>query len=109
MMKRQGCLPLRRFPDRFQPDGYAAGAFRALLTNREQWEALVADRSLIPNAVEESLRFYTPVPHWRRITTKAALVEHEHQWAMDFWDSVNDLGYKRDPKFARYIADRTND
>jgi cytochrome P450 len=48
----------------------AAGAFRALLTNREQWEALVADPSLIPNAVEESLRFYTPVPHWRRITTK---------------------------------------
>ncbi len=48
----------------------AAGAFRALLTNREQWEAMVADPSLIPNAVEESLRFYTPVPHWRRITTK---------------------------------------
>ena len=52
----------------------AAGAFRALLTNREQWEALVADRSLIPNAVEESLRFYTPVPHWRRITTKAVTI-----------------------------------
>jgi len=52
----------------------AAGAFRALLTNREQWEALVADRSLIPNAVEESLRFYTPVPHWRRITTKAVRI-----------------------------------
>lgn len=52
----------------------AAGAFRALLTNREQWEALVADRSLIPNAVEESLRFYTPVPHWRRITTRAVKI-----------------------------------
>jgi ribosomal protein S18 acetylase RimI-like enzyme len=36
----------------------------------------------------------------------SALVEHEHQWAMDFWDSVIDLGYERDPKFARYIADR---
>ena len=52
----------------------AAGAFRVLLTNREQWEALVADRSLIPNAVEESLRFYTPVPHWRRITTKTVRI-----------------------------------
>jgi ribosomal protein S18 acetylase RimI-like enzyme len=39
-------------------------------------------------------------------TRISALVEHEHQWAMDFWDSVNDLGYERDPKFARYIADR---
>jgi ribosomal protein S18 acetylase RimI-like enzyme len=36
----------------------------------------------------------------------SALVEHEHQWAMDFWDSVRDLGYGRDPRFARYISDR---
>jgi len=39
----------------------------------------------------------------------SALVEHEHQWAMDFWDSISDLGYELDPKFARYIADRKND
>ena len=39
-------------------------------------------------------------------TRLSALVEHEHQWAMDFWDSVSDLGYERDLKFARYIADR---
>ena len=39
-------------------------------------------------------------------TRLSALVEREHQWAVDFWDSVRDLGYKRDPKFARYIADR---
>jgi ribosomal protein S18 acetylase RimI-like enzyme len=39
-------------------------------------------------------------------TRLSALAEHEHQWAMDFWDSLADLGYKPDPKFARYIADR---
>jgi ribosomal protein S18 acetylase RimI-like enzyme len=39
-------------------------------------------------------------------TRLSALVEHEHQWAIDFWDSMSDLGYDRDPKFARYIADR---
>ena len=39
----------------------------------------------------------------------SALVEHEHLWAMDFWDSLSDLGYQRDPKFARYIADRKDD
>jgi len=39
-------------------------------------------------------------------TRLSALVEHEHQCAMDFWDSVSDLGYERDLKFARYIADR---
>ena len=48
----------------------SAGAFRALLENRDQWDALCADPSLVPNAVEESLRFYTSVPQWRRITKK---------------------------------------
>jgi ribosomal protein S18 acetylase RimI-like enzyme len=42
-------------------------------------------------------------------TRIAALVEHEHAWAIGFWDSVRDLGYQRDPKFARYIADRIED
>lgn len=41
-------------------------------------------------------------------TRLSALVEHEHQWALDFWDSASDLGYQRDPRFARYIADRRN-
>jgi ribosomal protein S18 acetylase RimI-like enzyme len=38
----------------------------------------------------------------------SALVEHEHQWAMAFWESLHDLGYEYDPRFARYIADRRN-
>jgi ribosomal protein S18 acetylase RimI-like enzyme len=45
----------------------------------------------------------------RGATRLSALVEHEHQWAMDFWDSLSDLGYAQDSKFARYIADRTDD
>ena len=36
----------------------------------------------------------------------SALVEHEHAWATGFWDSLDGLGYHRDPKFVRYIADR---
>ena len=52
----------------------AAGAFRALLENRGQWEALCADPSLITNAVEESLRFYPSVPQWRRITKQPVTI-----------------------------------
>jgi cytochrome P450 len=40
---------------------------RALLTNRDQWLALVRDSSLIPNAVEEILRYDGPVLNHRRI------------------------------------------
>lgn len=36
----------------------------------------------------------------------SALVEYEHPWAIDFWNSVSDLGYQRDPQFVRYITDR---
>jgi ribosomal protein S18 acetylase RimI-like enzyme len=36
----------------------------------------------------------------------SALVEHEHAWAVNFWDSMRDLGYERDPRLIRYIASR---
>ena len=48
-----------------------AAGIRALLTHRDQWEAICEDPSLIPNAVEEILRFDSSVPTWRRVTTKA--------------------------------------
>ena len=27
----------------------------------------------------------------------SALVEHDHRWAIDFWESLNNLGYEQDP------------
>lgn len=47
-----------------------AGGFKALLSDRAQWEELCENPSLIPNAVEEILRFAGSVPQWRRLTTK---------------------------------------
>lgn len=47
-----------------------AGGVRALLEHRTQWEALCADASLIPNAVEECLRYAPSVPAWRRVLLK---------------------------------------
>ena len=43
---------------------------RRLLEERTRWEAIAADRELIPGAVDETLRFDTSVPVWRRITTR---------------------------------------
>jgi cytochrome P450 len=40
---------------------------RALLSNRDQWQALIDDPSLIPNAVEEILRYDGPVLNHRRL------------------------------------------
>jgi ribosomal protein S18 acetylase RimI-like enzyme len=36
----------------------------------------------------------------------SALVEHDHPWAIEFWNSMRELGYQCDPRFARYTADR---
>lgn len=45
-------------------------SLRCLLPRREQWDQLCADPSLIPNAVEEVVRFESSQISWRRITTQ---------------------------------------
>jgi len=43
-----------------------SGAMHAFFQYPEQWERLWADRTLLPGAVEEMLRFVTPVMNFRR-------------------------------------------
>ncbi|HKS43643.1 MAG TPA: cytochrome P450 [Amycolatopsis sp.] len=49
---------------------FIALATRELLSHRDQWEDLKADRSLLDNALEECLRFRTPSRGSRRIATR---------------------------------------
>ena len=46
-----------------------SGAMTAFFDHPEQWELLRKDRSLLPSAVEEMLRYVTPVMHFRRTAT----------------------------------------
>ena len=43
-----------------------SGAMAAFFDHPEQWQKLRDDRSLLPSAVEEMLRYVTPVMHFRR-------------------------------------------
>ena len=45
-----------------------------LLPNREQWDLLCRDPSLIPNALEEVLRYDSPQTSWRRVATKDTIL-----------------------------------
>ena len=45
------------------------GGLYALLRHPSQYRALIEDRSLLPGAVEEMLRWWTPVMHFRRTAT----------------------------------------
>lgn len=47
---------------------FLSNALICLLNRRESWEALCQDPSLIPNAMEEVLRFESPQTSWRRVT-----------------------------------------
>jgi cholest-4-en-3-one 26-monooxygenase len=46
-----------------------SGAMAAFFDNPDQWEMLRNDRSLLPSAVEEMLRYVSPVMNFRRQTT----------------------------------------
>jgi cholest-4-en-3-one 26-monooxygenase len=43
-----------------------SGGMAAFFAHPDQWERLVADRSLLPTAVDEMLRFVSPVMNFRR-------------------------------------------
>jgi cytochrome P450 len=47
---------------------------RRLLEDAGRWQAVVAHRSLIPNAIEETLRYDPSVPAWRRLTKRPGMV-----------------------------------
>jgi cytochrome P450 len=46
-----------------------SGAMVAFFDHPDQWQRLRDDRSLLPSAIEEMLRFVTPVMHFRRQAT----------------------------------------
>ncbi|HEY4464761.1 MAG TPA: cytochrome P450 [Streptosporangiaceae bacterium] len=52
--------------------GLIANAVRRLLEDPRRWTAVTERPELIPAAVEETLRYDTSVPAWRRVTTRPA-------------------------------------
>ena len=54
-------------------NGIPGGMF-ALATHPAEWARLAADRSLLDGAVDEMLRWWTPVMHFRRTATRDAEV-----------------------------------
>ncbi len=51
-----------------------SGAMVAFFEHPDQWERLRADRSLLPSAIEEMLRFVSPVMHFRRQATTDVVI-----------------------------------
>jgi cytochrome P450 len=83
----------------------------ALLRDRAQWEVLLADRTLIPNAVEEILRFDGPVVNHRRVakvdtTIGGTPIPAGAKVMLCFASAAHDPGKFTDPD--RFEADRAD-
>jgi cytochrome P450 len=83
-----------------------------LLSDRSQWEALRDDRELMPQAIEESIRWETPLTLTSRVTTRptelegveipegAHVVAHIGSANRDEsrWDRAGEFDIRREPK-----------
>ena len=49
---------------------FISNTLLSLLPNRDDWEAICKDPGLIPNMLEEVLRYDSPQTSWRRVTTR---------------------------------------
>jgi ribosomal protein S18 acetylase RimI-like enzyme len=77
-------------------DGWRGNIYRLAVTPEYR------RRGIARRLVEE----ISPALFAKHAERLSALVEHDHQWAIGFWQSLRDLGYENDPQFVRYIADR---
>jgi len=69
------------------------GGLYQLLADRDQWERLRADRSLLPGAVEEMLRWVSPIKNMARTATQDVDLRgetiHEGQKVLLLYPSAN--------------------
>lgn len=95
----------------------SANMFRALLENRDEWEKVCADPTLIPKAVEECLRYSSSVIAWRRLAkedvvidgqtipkgSKLLIVSGAANFDADVFDGAEDLDIHRE-NAARHLS-----
>lgn len=76
-----------------QPRNTVAGAVLTFAEHPDQWRALREDRSLLPTAIEEVLRWNPPNPYNRRTATRDVELHGKHVRAGDkvtlWWPSAN--------------------
>ncbi len=92
-LERQTCFCLMVLAGTESTRNTISAGILALAENPEQWRALRADRSLVPGAVEEILRWTTPTPYNRRTATRDIRIRDTQLRAGDkvtlWWTSAN--------------------
>ncbi len=88
----------------------AAGGLRQLIQNPDEMAKLKADPRLIPSAVEEMIRWVTPVKHFMRTATadytiRDRTIKEGEGLALFYWSGNRDEEVFEDP--YRFKADRT--
>ncbi len=87
-----------------------SGAIVAFFDNPDQWERLRSDRSLLPSAVEEMLRYVSPVMHFRRQATADVMIGDQQVAEGDkvvFWHISANRDQKVFPEPDRFDIGRS--
>jgi cytochrome P450 len=79
----------------------SGNAILTLLQHRESWEAIVEDPDLIPNTVEECLRFRSSVVAWRRLVKRDTEICGQHLAAGDRVMCFLPSGNRDETRFER--------
>jgi cytochrome P450 len=92
-LERQTCFCLMALAGTESTRNMIAAGVLALIEHPAQWRALRADRSLVPGAVEEILRWSSPTPYNRRTATRDLQLRDTQIRAGDkvtlWWTSAN--------------------
>jgi cytochrome P450 family 142 subfamily A polypeptide 1 len=87
-----------------------SGGMEQLLARRDAWEALRADRSLVPTAVEEMLRWVSPIKNMKRTVTRDTTLQGQPLRAGDavllLYESAN-FDETRFDQPERFAVDRS--
>ncbi len=87
-----------------------SGGIAALIENPSQRERLMKDRSLLPTAVEEVLRYTSPITHLMRTATKDTEIHGQHIKAGDrvvIWNASANYDEAQFPDPYRFDIART--
>ncbi|MFC2016420.1 GNAT family N-acetyltransferase [Chloroflexota bacterium] len=98
---------VRENGDLFLVAEHDGGLVGTVIAGWDGWRANIYRLAVLPEYRRQGIGKALIKEAERRLSARGTkkisiLVEHEDTLAISFWDSLNDIGYERDPRMVRY-------